>query len=455
MLSARGKAYHNPLMKYLELPYVDDAATLFTAFAHLPYAVFFDSGQPYDQRERYSMMTAKPSATILINHQDASRDPFELMKAQLQPYQALTCPDEIKTLPFKLGAIGYFSYDLGYRYFNLKRQTMADITLPDAVIGIYDWSIIIDHNEKKTWLLFKKNNSGIVDYVKKLIKTHATKPEPFKITSSFQANFTFDHYAHAFEKIKHHIYQGNCYQVNLCQRFAATYRGSLWHAYQQLRRINPAPFAIYMNLNQQAILSLSPERFLKVNNGAVETKPIKGTMARAKNERDDQRLKQQLQSSEKDRAENLMIVDLLRHDLSKCCRPHSIQVPQFAQLETFPQVHHLVSTITGQLKPSMHALDLWRHCFPGGSITGAPKKSAMRIIDSLEPHHRSVYCGSIGYVSYDGDMDCNIAIRTLIADHGKIYCYGGGGIVADSELTHEYQESITKISNLMETLVSL
>ncbi len=185
-------------MKYLQLPYVDDAATLFTAFAHLPYAVFFDSGQPYDQRERYSIIAAAPNTTIIVNHHENSSDPFEAIKKLLQPYKTLTCPAEIKTLPFKLGAIGYFSYDLAYRYFNLKRQTIADINLPDAVIGIYDWSIIIDHREKKTWLVFKKDNDTIVESIKKIIDTRLTDSEFFKITSAFQSNFTFEQYARAF-----------------------------------------------------------------------------------------------------------------------------------------------------------------------------------------------------------------------------------------------------------------
>lgn len=440
-------------MDFVELEYVDDPAHLFAGLAHLPYAIFFDSGRPYDQRERYSIIAASPRTLISIDQEDFS-DPFALVKKYLQPYQSLSCPDEIKSLPFKCGAMGYFGYDLAHRYHGVSRKTRADIHLPIAVIGIYEWSVIIDHQGKKTWLVMIKKDRTLIDLIQKILLKNLSADETFKITAEFSANFSFDHYAQAFEKIQWHIRQGDCYQVNLCQRFSANYTGSLWQAYRQLRRINPAPFAIYMKLahSQQAILSLSPERFLQVKQRQVETKPIKGTIARHSVAAEDQKNIQQLKSSEKDLAENLMIVDLLRNDLGKCCQPGSIRVPALAQIETFPQVHHLVSTITGKLKPSMHAIDLLRACFPGGSITGAPKKRAMEIIESLEPHQRSIYCGSMGYISYDGDMDCNIAIRTLIADNHRLHCYAGGGIVADSQLMAEYQESITKISNLITTL---
>ena len=207
-----------------------------------------------------------------------------------------------------------------------------------------------------------------------------------------------------------------------------------------------------MNMPEGAILCLSPERFLRVNNHQVTTQPIKGTSPRFANPEQDHHSAQTLLASTKDRAENIMIVDLLRNDLGKCCRPGSVKVPQLCALESFANVHHLVSTVTGTLEEGQHPLDLLRHCFPGGSITGAPKRRAMEIIDRLEPHQRSLYCGSMVYCDIRGRMDSNIAIRTLLCNQHKIHCYGGGGIVSDSSMASEYQEIQIKISRLLNIL---
>lgn len=436
-----GQSKGYPLKKWL-LQYFEDPAILFECFADLPYAIFLDSGYPFDQRERFSIISAKPIKVFSNN----TENPFSAIKNYLDNYFIDKTQQD---LPFQLGAMGYFGYDLGREFFSIDTQTINDIDFPNSVVGIYNWCLTVDHQEKKTWLLAE--NETLIDWIQSIIN----KPKnftPFKITQPFESNFTFSDYEKAFNRIQYHILEGNVYQVNLCQRFSATYTGSLWDAYRQLRKINPAPFSVFFNLGEQAILSLSPERFLKVTKGVVETKPIKGTIARGKNATEDQQFATILQNSEKDLAENLMIVDLLRNDLGKCCEPGSIQVPKLAALESFPQVHHLVSTITGRLKKDTHAADLLQHCFPGGSITGAPKQSAMQIIESLEPHRRSVYCGSLGYLNFNGDMDTNIAIRTFIADKTKIHCYAGGGIVADSQLETEYQESLRKVSNLIEKL---
>ncbi|QTS83845.1 aminodeoxychorismate synthase component I [Coxiella endosymbiont of Amblyomma nuttalli] len=434
-------------VKFSELPYFKDGAECFAHFAYLPYAVFLDGCQPFDLQERYSIIAANPRILITSTNTDI----FSQIRTHLYHLRStIQIPAACQHLPFRVGAIGYFSYDLARRYFPLKTQTIHDIMLPVVVIGIYDWSLVIDHHEKKTWVI------TLDDEQLKYINTQLSTPlvdVPFKIFGNFQSNMTFREYTIAFQKIQHHIQQGDCYQVNLSQRFSATYFGSPWTAYRYLRRINPTPFSIYFNLNNnQAILSFSPERFLRIKNRNVETKPIKGTAPRFKNLVDDAHSAKKLLHSVKDHAENLMIVDLLRNDLGKCCKPGTIHVPKLAALESFPNIHHLVSTVTGQLRDNQDALDVLRHCFPGGSITGAPKLRAMQIIEVLEPHHRSVYCGTIGYIDINGNLDCNIAIRTLICDRNHMYCYAGGGIVADSILENEYEESKIKVQRLIHTL---
>jgi len=266
---------------------------------------------------------------------------------------------------------------------------------------------------------------------------------------------SFEQYARAFHRIKHYICEGDCYQVNLAQRFDTRVEGSLWQAYRILRKRNPAPFSAYMNTPCCQILSCSPERFLKVRDGVVETRPIKGTRPRSPCPEEDQRLAQELKYSDKDRAENLMIVDLLRNDLGKVCIPGTIRVPELFDIESFATVHHLVSTITGELGENSDSPGLLRACFPGGSITGAPKLRAMEIIEELEPHRRGVYCGSIGYVGFDGAMDTSIAIRTLVHSTGSLRFWAGGGIVADSELEAEYQETFDKVAAILKLLDQL
>jgi para-aminobenzoate synthetase component 1 len=275
----------------------------------------------------------------------------------------------------------------------------------------------------------------------------------FKVTSALSSNLDHSAYAQAFERVKSYIVEGDCYQVNLAQRFSAQATGDAWTAYQALREISPAPFMAYMNLQdgEQAIqvLSASPERFLQVSGKHVETRPIKGTRPRDTDAVQDRANALALQNSAKDRAENLMIVDLLRNDIGKACKIGSVRADKLFALESFANVHHLVSTVTGELAEGMTAIDLLRACFPGGSITGAPKLRSMQIIETLEPHRRGLYCGAIGYIGFDGNMDTNIAIRTAVYAQHEIRFYAGGGIVADSELAKEYVETWDKASSML------
>lgn len=271
-----------------------------------------------------------------------------------------------------------------------------------------------------------------------------------------QSNFDKQNYQQAFDKIQSYIVEGDCYQVNLAKRFEIQAEGEAWHAYKQLRQLNAAPFCAYFSTDTAAILSSSPERLLQVDDKHVETKPIKGTRPRdLNNSEHDQQLATELQNSIKDRAENLMIVDLLRNDLGKVCVPGSIGVPRPFELESFATVHHLVSTITGTLKDDEDPVSLLRACFPGGSITGAPKLRAMEIIEELEPHRRGAYCGSIAYIGFDGNMDSNITIRTLVYSDNQLRFWAGGGIVADSNVDAEHQEIIDKASAMFKLIEQL
>ncbi|MCI0591654.1 MAG: aminodeoxychorismate synthase component I, partial [Gammaproteobacteria bacterium] len=408
-----------------ELPYVCDSTDRFAVFAERPWCVFLDSGGPATEYGRYDILAADPYLTLtawgditIIQSRDgkeySSRDPFTLLKR---------CLGEVRKdgtgLPFSGGAIGYFAYDLARRIENLPKEAIQDINMPDMAIGLYDWAVVVDHREKRAWLVGQGRDERTLDdwdQLEQLMQSPVSSAQrkPFCVLSAVSSNMDRDIYAQAFRRIKHYIHDGDCYQVNLAQRFSVKVQGDLWDAYVQLRALNPAPFSAFFQLPEGTVLSSSPERFLRLLNGWVETKPVKGTRPRSVYKHRDRSLAEELLKSSKDRAENVMIVDLVRNDLGKTCRPGTVEVPKLFALESFATVHHLVSTITGELAPGQHAFDLLRGCFPGGSITGAPKVRAMQIIEELEPHRRSVYCGAIGYIGFNGDMDTNIAIRTLV-----------------------------------------
>jgi len=278
---------------------------------------------------------------------------------------------------------------------------------------------------------------------------------PFRVLDRVRANLSRAQYLDAFARIQRYLREGDCYQVNLAQRFAAPTQGDPWLAYRELRVMNPAPFGAYLGTPDCQVLCSSPERFLRVRNALVETKPIKGTRPRGADPDEDLRLAAELRASPKDRAENLMIVDLLRNDLGRVCAIGSIEVPTLFAVESFARVHHLVSTVCGRLAAGRTALDLLRACFPGGSITGAPKRRAMEIIEELEPNRRGIYCGAIGYLGFDGAMDTNIAIRTLVHSGGLTRLWAGGGIVADSDAQSEYRETFDKAAPLLDLLERL
>ena len=456
-----------PKVEIIDFPYHSDAESLFAAIRHMPDAIWLDSGKPRSLYGRFDIITADPEqilntvgdTTHIIdrNSTTTSKDnPFALCE-QLFLSQK-TEDSRLNNYPFVGGLAGYFGYDLGRRL-QIKSSPKKPDTLPDMRVGNYSWALVLNHSAQKSWLFFRDNCAkSLRDEVKHCLQNVSelsapiTTNHPKNYFEEFSASITKDDYFEAIKSINNYIQAGDCYQVNFAQHFSTPFAGDNWSLYRHFRRVLPSPYSCFYQWGEQgnAILSLSPERFLKLSMGQVETKPIKGTMKRGTTVEEDQQNAIDLMNSQKNRAENLMIVDLLRNDLGKTCKPGSIRVPKLFALESYPNVHHLVSTVTGTLKDGETPLSLLKGCFPGGSITGAPKKRAMEIIEELESCRRSVYCGSIGYISATGRMDTNIAIRTLISDSTQLHCWGGGGIVADSDAENEYQESLDKIKVLIQ-----
>ena len=490
---------------------------LFTPLAQQPWAIWLDSGDSEHIDVCFDILVWQPEATlctygnkthICYNNSSAAdkvsstrvlkstvasaADPLALLeKIQAQLIAPIKASED--NLPFLGGAVGYFSYDLGRRFEKLPTQAEQDITLPEMAVGIYSQAIIFDHKSGQYFLVCPPEKRLTLEkYIQSLVSEQIKDEQPsFILTSSWQSNMDKASYTEKFERVQQYLLSGDCYQINLAQRFNASYQGDEFQAYCALRTENKAPFSAFMRLDKASILSLSPERFLQSKHNKVQSKPIKGTMPRSTDKKQDVANAEILANSTKDRAENLMIVDLLRNDLSKVCTPNSVVVPELFAIESFPAVHHLVSTVEGKLAAQYSVNDLLRGAFPGGSITGAPKIRAMEIIEQLEPHRRSVYCGSIGYISSCGTMDTSITIRTLIAvknsavntsivteskvkkiaqnnamidnqqalnnviNTNQIYCWAGGGLVADSTAESEFQETFDKVNRILPVLAKL
>ena len=439
------------------LPYLANPADYFAAIRHAPGAVLLDSGRPTADRGRYDLLSAWPEAELTLQPDESGRDFLQRLRNSLQQLGNAALPDAYE-LPFAGGLIGYLSYDFGRQLEQLPAHALDDLHLPDARLGLYAWALISDHQAATSQLVFHPSlEPAQRDRLIQLFSQPAPQLNgPFSLKQPMQPDISASQYQQALSKIHDYIQAGDCYQVNYTQRFSAQCEGDAWTAYCALRQACPTPFSGFMSLaDDNAILSLSPERFVRVSHHQVETRPIKGTRPRGKNSAEDAANAAELLASAKDRAENLMIVDLLRNDLGRTCRTGSVRVPQLFTLESYPNVHHLVSSVVGELADGKDALDLIGDSFPGGSITGAPKIRAMQIIDELEPTRRSLYCGSLLYLDVRGEMDSSIAIRSLLVKDGRVSCWGGGGIVADSDWQDEYQESITKVKVLLDTLQTL
>jgi para-aminobenzoate synthetase component 1 len=449
-------------LKRISLAYRKDVASRLGRLKDRPWFIYLDSCRDGCAGGRYDLIACDPLATVVTRgaitttsqgaREAASEgDPFEILQAEL----ARLLPPTGEGGIFTGGALGYFAYDLGRRIEPLPAHAIRDLDMPEMAIGLYGWAIVVDHELALAELVIHPAASCDEALVRRAWDaqppvTPAAFGSVFEVTSQAGPELSFAQYAESWQRIKRYLREGDVYQVNLTQRFSASVRGDAWDAYQRLRTINPAPYSAYLALPDGEILSSSPERFIGVAANSVETRPIKGTRPRGRTPEEDRALAAELAVSSKDRAENVMIVDLLRNDLGKHSVIGSVQVPQLFAVESFAKVHHLVSTVRAELAAGVSPLTVLRDCFPGGSITGAPKLRAMEVIEELEPQRRSVYCGAIGYLAADGRMDTNIAIRTLLCHGGRMYCWAGGGIVMDSELDAEYAESLAKASAMLE-----
>ena len=491
-----------PLVRELIPP--PDPADACERLAALPDRLFLDSATPGTRLGRYSFLAADPIAVLRGKGAQATiedrlrgetevidGDTLAALRARLAPHRTARIPE---LPPFQGGAAGYIAYDWGRTLETLPAPRFDDLAIPNLVLGVYDWVIAWDHAVGRAWLIStgmpetdaaarRARAAERADSVMECLtraecegdhhgeqeRGAASRESPldsplappsFAVTHghfdphlALRSSFRHDAYLDAVARVREYVLAGDIFQANLSQRFEAPLGESPWSLYRRLRTRNASPFAAFLDFADVAVLSASPERFLLVDaGGAVETRPIKGTRPRGLGPEHDAALGLALTESAKDRAENLMIVDLMRNDLSRVCAPGTVRVPELFALERYATVHHLVSTVVGQLAPGTDALDLVRATFPGGSITGAPKVRAMEIIAELEPSERGVYCGSVGYFSVTGDLDTSIAIRTAVALGDRVYFSAGGGIIADSDPEQEYRETLDKARGMVEAL---
>ena len=473
------------MVKVSRCPLIEEIDTelspldVFELLRDKPFPFFLDSGMDASKLGRYSFVGSGPflvlstrgSEAVLSQGAEKSKltgNPFDIMNHLLAVYRLGSCSFPV---PFVGGAVGYFSYDLCHFIERLPSTAIDDLKLPECYFGFYDLVLAFDNLQDKTYVIstgfpelreskrvararerldeMKDELAGVSSSGIETLITPTCYPME---QVSLKGGFTHQEYVDAVEKARQYIIAGDIFEVNLSQRFEAELSVTPYELYRWLRQINPAPFACYLGFDEVSVVSASPERFLRVQGDWVETRPIKGTRPRGKNQEQDEDLANELLSSSKDRAENVMIVDLERNDLGRVCRFGTVKVTELAILEVFPTVFHLTSTVEGRLREGKNCIDLLKATFPGGSITGAPKVRAMEIIDELEPTKRSVYTGSIGYLSFNGNIDLNIAIRTLLVKGNKAYFQVGGAVVYDSNPEAEYQETLDKARALNDAL---
>ena len=445
-----------------------DYRTVIDHFCRIPGTVFLDSstseGYSYLAFAPFMVMYGKGDQIILQfedGHLEKTQgDPLKTLQAYLKRWEL----ERHENLPnFQGGVAGYFGYDLLHQIENIGMPVVRDeINNPDMVLGFYDTVLAVNHQQNKSYLI-STGLPGDVDSVRRsaaMEKAEALAAGLQKITPITQTEVpSLDWVARTGEedfkdrvaRTVRYIEEGDIYQANISLSYLAQLPQGYhpYDYYQKLRNINAAPFAAFMNFDDVYVLSASPERFLRIRNGTIEAQPIKGTRPRGKTEKEDQENLSDLIASQKDQAENLMIVDLLRNDLSKVCREKTVNVKALSEAKSFTKVHHLVSTLEGQLRSDTDAIDVLRAMFPGGSITGVPKIRAMQIISELEKYTRSTYCGSVGYISFNGNTDLNIAIRTLSVKGRHIKASAGGGITALSDPQDEYEEAMSKLQGLL------
>jgi len=467
---------HHPLIEEIHTPLT--APEAFELFHREINSFFLDSGMDPQRLGRYSfigtdpflVMSSRGNQVTLIKQgktEIKEGNPFDILGKLLDTYRLDSLPSPI---PFWGGAVGYLSYDLCHFIERLPTTAIDDLQLPESYFGFYDTVVVFDNLENKTYIAstgfpeltesqrLERARLRLDEMRSRLSSTISNTPEvdsenTGKTTEAvLKSNFTPEGYMEAVNKVREYVAAGDVFQVNISQRFETDLTVTPYELYRRLRQLNPAPFASYLNFDGTTIVSASPERFLRVDGDWVETRPIKGTRPRGKDTTEDAMLAQELLDSIKDRAENVMIVDLERNDLGRVCQYGTVKVTELAILETFPTVFHLTSTVIGKLCPDKNRIDLLKASFPGGSITGAPKVRAMEIIDELEPTRRSVYTGAIGYLGFGRNLDLNIVIRTFIIKNNKANFQVGGGIIYDSDAEAEYQETLDKAKALIQAL---
>jgi para-aminobenzoate synthetase component 1 len=471
----------------MKLPLVEelnpcpDVMDALGAFADLSGLVLLDSALVREPMGRYSFLSADPFETVILQRAEFGVDPFENLRTKVREFQS----KPIAGLPpFQGGVAGLLSYELGTAFERIPRVATDEFALPDLAVGFYDWVLAWDHQQRRAWIISHgwprgddadrlERAAERLRWVQSRLKSHPTSKlsrgasdSPSKILPSerrapqfpapglegLTSNFSREAYIQAVRRTIEYIHAGDIFQANLSQRLLYPSRIDPITLAARLRRENAAPFGGFVAFDDWAVVSASPERFVSVRNGEVETRPIKGTRQRRPIPEADLFTRDELRESAKDQAENVMIVDLLRNDLSRVCAPGSIRVPQLCAVESYETVQHLVSEVRGRLETGNDVWDLLRVVFPGGSITGAPKVRAMEIIAELEPTARGPYCGSLFYVGFDGAADSNILIRTFVCRRGWIQCGVGGGIVANSEPQAEYEETLHKAAGMLRAL---
>jgi para-aminobenzoate synthetase component I len=465
-----------PLVEEISPP--PEVSEALQAFADQPGVVLLDSALVRDPVGRYSFLAADPFTSVIVQRTPFGANPFERFRTELREFASEPLPG---LPPFQGGAAGLFSYELGGAFERIPRAAVDEFELPDLAVGLYDWVIAWDHRECRAWIISQgwpaqtaneraRRATDRLRFVRARLNS-SSKPASSTVKTAavigrealaqqfpapgldgLTSNFSQEGYIEAVERTIEYIYAGDLFQANLSQRLLYPQRLDPITLAGRLRRENPAPFAGFVSFDDWAVVSASPERFVCVRDGEVETRPIKGTRQRRPLPEADLFTRDELRESVKDQAENVMIVDLLRNDLSRACAAGSIRVPQLCAVETYETVQHLVSEIRGRLEPGRDAWDLLRGVFPGGSITGAPKVRAMEIIAELEPTVRGPYCGTLFYAGFDGAVDSNILIRTFVCRHGWIQCCVGGGIVAHSNPQAEYEETLHKAAGMLRAL---
>ena len=458
-------------MHIRELSWIEPV-TAMRFLSHRSHLTFLDSAAKHEVPGRYSYLACDPFGSYVItdgrtsyNGELLEGDPWEALRALIAAYRQHNRPD---LPPFQGGVAGFFSYDLNRTLERLPPPAKSGQGVPQSILHFYDVVLAHDHRDQRCWIVStgwpeqdatrrSKRAHHRADEFAALLACPRLTLNRFPATaSSWHPSFSRDSYLAAVQNVIDLILAGDIFQANIAQRFSTRLSSSFdpLAFYCRLRVSNPAPFAALLRYGKLTIASSSPERFLRLDGQQVETRPIKGTIRRSTDPLQDRQRAQSLLASEKDRAENVMIVDLLRNDLSRVCAAHSVEVPVLCGLESYASVHHLVSVVTGTLRGDHDAVTLLRACFPGGSVTGAPKVRSMEIIADVEGVAREVYCGAIGFISFNGQMDTNIAIRTVTIDNDIAVFHAGGGITAMSEPSSEYEEMLAKAQRIFDAFGS-